>query len=413
MYLSVFMGPAAMTPLQDGPLIDQCLALAQQSAEAGFAMVTFGEQHFNSYEPYSNPFLMAARLSPVLGQTWFGTTIVPLPFQHVLRLAEDSSVVDVLTKGRLIMGMSAGRVGLGNDFVNFGLDETRREEIFDAKLALLRRAYTQKPGDPALILNTEWDHGRLTGRMMPVPFRDGGPQLAIGTNTDATIGKVANLGLALFLGPCPLPAAAAKLRSHREALKAAGFSQAHIDDVSAKSLVTRYVILASTDEQAWEAAEQMCGRGPMMDRSVDKRSLRELSRVPVTEIGSDPYPRNVAFVHGWMSVGTPDSVTAQLQEYADEGVRQVNTRFTVGTYNPQLVQRSFDMFVAHVMPALNPQLFGGPRPEQISPEHQAGNDVMAKADQEWFLASHSPPASTLAPLTTPSPSVSAGTATRS
>ena len=377
MHVSVFMGPAALTSAQDGPLISQCLRLSEQAAQAGFAMVTFGEQHFNNYEPYSNPFLMAARLAPVLGDCWFGTTIVPLPFQHVLRLAEESSIVDVLTGGRLLMGMSAGRVGIGSDWVNFNADETRRQEAFDSKLDLLLKAYRQKAGDPPLVFDNDFDRGRLTGRMMPAPYRDGGPQLAIGTNTDATIDDVAARGLALFLGPCPLPDALAKFARHRAALVAAGFSAAHVDDATAKSLVTRYVIVGPTEDEAWQAAERMAGRSPLIDRSKDPRSLRELSQVPLDEVARDLFPRNVLHVRGWMTVGTPDSVTTQLRAYVEQGVRHLNTRFTVGTYNPDLVQRSFDLFVDEVLPALEPELFRGPSLQQIAPEHRPDADVMA------------------------------------
>ncbi len=51
MYISVFMGPFSFGPAQDKPNIDLCIAQSVAAAQAGFAMVTFGEQHFNNYEP--------------------------------------------------------------------------------------------------------------------------------------------------------------------------------------------------------------------------------------------------------------------------------------------------------------------------------------------------------------------------
>ena len=71
MHVSVFMGPFARGPRDDRATIDYCLKQAEDAAAAGFAMVTFGEQHFNNYEPYCNPLLIAARLAPVLGDAWF------------------------------------------------------------------------------------------------------------------------------------------------------------------------------------------------------------------------------------------------------------------------------------------------------------------------------------------------------
>lgn len=403
MHVSVFMGPMALTAAQDGPLIDQCLDLAERSAAAGFAMVTFGEQHFNDYEPYSNPFLMGARLAPVLGDAWFGTTIVPLPFHDVVRLAEDSSVLDVLTRGRFVLGMSSGRVGIGSDFGNFHVDAERREEVFASKLDLLGQLYARKAGGPPLEIDTDWDRATVPGRLMPAPFRDGGPQLAIGTNTDSKIDDVARRGLALFLGPCAAPAAAAKMRRHREALAAAGYGADLVADRAAKSLVTRHVIVAGTSAEAWEAAEVMAGRAPMMDRRVDRRTLRELSEVPVAAVADDPFPRNVAHVHDWISAGTPDSVTGQLLRYADLGVRHVNVRFTVGTYRPELVERSFRLFTDEVLPALSPERFAAPTPDETGPEHRPGVDVLA-APARTRPAGPPPGAPAPAPVLTPAAS---------
>lgn len=314
MRISIFMGPFSLGPHQDKPNIDLCLDQAVAAAKAGFAMVTFGEQHFNNYEPYCNPFLMAARLAPQLGGTWFGTTIVPLVLHHPLRLAEDASIVDLLLGGRFIMGVSAGRVGFSPDFTNFGLDPADRDAIFGSKLDLLRAAFAHRPGDEPLVMDTPWDRGALTGRLMPIPFRDGGPLLAIGTNTDATIARTAEQGLSVFLGPCLLAQAAAKFAAYREAATAAGLAPERVALLADHSLVTRHVIVGETTDQAWERAELMAGRNPLMDRSVDQRSLRELSQVDLTAPGAvqDPANRNAVHVQSWIIAGSPDEVTAEL-----------------------------------------------------------------------------------------------------
>jgi alkanesulfonate monooxygenase SsuD/methylene tetrahydromethanopterin reductase-like flavin-dependent oxidoreductase (luciferase family) len=365
MHLSVFMGPAALDAGQDRPLIEQCVDLAIRCADEGFAMVTFGEQHFNGYEPYCNPFLMAARLAPHLGDTYFGTTIVPLVFHHPLRLAEDSNVVDLLLRGRFIMGMSAGRVGFSPDFTNFGLDPEQRHQIFASKLELLRRAQRQRAGDPPIQLDTEWDRGSLIGRIMPVSHRRGGAQLAVGTNTPQTVIETARRGLPVFLGPCPPEVAAKLLAEHREELARSDHDAATIDDASRKSLVTRHVFVGATDDEAWETAETLAGRNPMMDRTEDTRSLREMAAA-----GPDgPHPRNSGHVAAWMLAGSPERVVEQIHHYRDLGVRHLNVRFTVGTYHPGLVIRSFELFVKEVLPHVDSELFPALTADQVDPVH--------------------------------------------
>ncbi len=371
MYVSVFLGPFSRTPGDDKPLIDFCLDQAQRAADAGFAMVTFGEQHFNNYEPYSNPFLMAARLSPSLGDCWFGTTIVPLVFHHPLRLAEDSSVIDLLLGGRFIMGMSAGRAGFSFDFENFGMDPATREDAFESKLGILQRAYRQGPGDPPIVMDTPYDSGQLMGRLMPIPYRAAGPLLAVGTNTDATVEKTAQRGLSLFLGPCLPREAAAKMDLYRSAARAAGRDAAEIEQALDRSLVTRHVIVAETEDTAWDRVERMVGRNPMMDRSVDTRSLRELSQIDLStdEARRDPANRNAAWVQSWVIAGSPDSVTSQLLAYPAAGVPQVNTRFTAGIFNPAEMDASFSLFLAEVLPHLDAQRLPGPTENETRVEH--------------------------------------------
>ena len=134
MHISIYLGPFARGPAEDLPLIDLCLEQAIAAADAGFAMISFGEQHFNNYEPYCNPFMMGARLAPYLKQSYFGVSVCPIVFHHPIRLAENINVLDNLVRGRLIVGMSAGRLDFSPDFENFDLNVRDRRAIFEAKL---------------------------------------------------------------------------------------------------------------------------------------------------------------------------------------------------------------------------------------------------------------------------------------
>jgi alkanesulfonate monooxygenase SsuD/methylene tetrahydromethanopterin reductase-like flavin-dependent oxidoreductase (luciferase family) len=369
-HLSVFLGPFSKGPADDAPLIDLCLEQAVAAAEAGFAMVTFGEQHFSNYEPYCNPFVIAGLLSRQLGEAWFGTTIVPLPLHNPIRLAEDSSIVDLLLRGRFIMGMSAGRT-FAPDFENFGLDPAARDEIFASKLDILLKARAHPVGDPPLVVDTPWDRARLDGRLMPASWRAGGPVLAVGTSTDTTIEKFGQLGWPLFLGPAVPALAARKFQLHREAMANAGRGTEEIRRASVRSLVTRHVIVGQTDEEAWEMAETMAGRNFMMDRSNDDRSMREMAAVDLSAPGAFQQPniRNTAYVQSWIIAGDPESVASQINAYDGLGIPHLNTRFTVGIFNPELMARSFDLFVSDVLPLVKTERFAALGPDEIRPEH--------------------------------------------
>ncbi len=385
MYLSIFVGPFSRDARDDVAVIDMCIDQATRSAAAGFAMVTFGEQHYNNYEPYCNPFIMAGRMATSLGDAWLGTTIVPLVFHHPLRVAEDASVADLLLRGRFILGMSAARVGPVPDWVNFGVDQADRDALFASNFEILQAALAHKPGDPPLRYDTKWGRGALNGRLMPASWREGGPVLAIGSSTDATIESVGSSGLPLFLGPCTPAVAAQKFGLHRSAMEQAGLSASDRQLASIRSLVTRNVIVADTDDEAWELAEKLSGKAPFMDRSTDSRSMREMSEYDLSHspaeassfgMKSDPVVRNSSYVQGWLIVGDPASVVRQIKEYETVGIPQLNVRFTVGLYNPDLgtraiFDRSFNLFVDEVVPQIGLEQFAPLANEDVRPAYRS------------------------------------------
>nr|WP_240894841.1 LLM class flavin-dependent oxidoreductase [Kineococcus siccus] len=375
--MSLFLGPFSRTPQDDAPVIDLCLAQAVEAARAGIAMVTFGEQHYSGYEPYCNPFLMAARLAGDLGDTWFGTTIVPLPFHQPLRLAEDASVTDLLLRGRFVLGTSMGRGGPVPDWANFGLHPAQRGAAFESKLDVLTSAFAHRPGDPPLVVDTPFDTGVLDGRLVPRSWRAGGPQIAIGSNTDATLARAAARGWPVFLGPCLPTDAAAKFTAHRRAVASAGFSEAHVRRVSALSLVTRNLVVAETDEEAWALAEQVMGRTFWMDRRSDPRSMREMAEAdlsgedpallggPVPGPKANPVVANSVFAQSWLLVGSPDTVARQVKEYESLGIGHLNVRTTVGAYDDELMTRMHRLLLDEVLPRVDARPFPALAPEEV------------------------------------------------
>ena len=379
MYLSVFLGPFSRSPGDDAAVVEMCLSQAAEAAAAGAAMVTFGEQHYTGYEPYCNPFLMAARLAGDLGDAWVGTTIVPLTFHEPLRLAEDACVTDLLLHGRFVMGMSMGRGGPVPDYKNFGLDRSRREEIFSSRLEVLTAALAHQVGDPELVVDTPFDKGALNGRLTPLSWRAGGPQLAIGTNTPATIAMAAGRGWPLFLGPCLLADAARSMAEHRAAMAAAGFDESAVERAARLSLVTRNVIVADTDDEAWELAEQMMGRTFWMDRTDDTRTMRQMAEEDLSTVDpgllptpgpkKDPFTANSLFAQSWMFVGAPDTVARQLKEYEAAGISHVNVRTTVGAYNGELMERMHRLLVDEVFPQVDARPFPAVTADQVRTEY--------------------------------------------
>jgi hypothetical protein len=81
-------------------------------AEAlGFDAAWLAELHFNPmFSVIPAPLLLAAALAQRTTRIRLGTAVLLLPLQHPLRTAEEAAVVDLLSQGRLELGVGRGMI---------------------------------------------------------------------------------------------------------------------------------------------------------------------------------------------------------------------------------------------------------------------------------------------------------------
>lgn len=111
--------------------------------EAGFGTAWFGEHHFSNYSLCPSPLMAAAHFAGQTSRIRLGTGVVVLPLYEPIRLAQEIGMVDVLSDGRLVLGIGSGYQPY--EFERFGmpLDETVMERTLEA-LDVIERAVTQE-----------------------------------------------------------------------------------------------------------------------------------------------------------------------------------------------------------------------------------------------------------------------------
>jgi len=118
------------------------LALEQiVHAEAlGFASAWVAQHHFNPNEGgLPAPFVFLAQVAARTSRIRLGTGVVTLPLEDPVRVAEDAAVLDLLSGGRLEVGIGAG--GTPSAFPAFGRDNADRAALFADKFKLLLDAW--------------------------------------------------------------------------------------------------------------------------------------------------------------------------------------------------------------------------------------------------------------------------------
>lgn len=125
---------------------DHAMALAKQMDEAGYYCLWAAEHHFQreGYECIPNLTLLGVHLAAHTKNLKFGAAFNIVPMWHPLRLAEDFSMGDVLTGGRLIFGI--GRGYQSREVETFGsplIDQAANRELFEEQVEIIQKAFNQ------------------------------------------------------------------------------------------------------------------------------------------------------------------------------------------------------------------------------------------------------------------------------
>lgn len=129
------------------------LATAQivHAERLGFDSAWVAQHHFHGDEGgLPAPMVFLAHAAAQTSRIRLGTGIITLPLELPVRVAEDAAVLDLLSGGRLEVGVGAG--GNPTAFNAFGLDVADRGALFTGHLDRLRAAWTGRdlPGGDRL-----------------------------------------------------------------------------------------------------------------------------------------------------------------------------------------------------------------------------------------------------------------------
>ena len=117
--------------------IDQAVA----AERLGFDSVWVSEHHFvdDGYMPSVLP--VCAAIAAKTSLITIGTAVALAPFYEPLRLAEDAATVDLISGGRLILGLGQG--WRPEEFDAFGVAPQSRGQILQDTVTTLRQAWTE------------------------------------------------------------------------------------------------------------------------------------------------------------------------------------------------------------------------------------------------------------------------------
>ncbi|MDO9711476.1 putative FMN-dependent luciferase-like monooxygenase [Paracraurococcus lichenis] len=304
-------------------------AVQVRHAEAeGFDSAWVAQHHFHADEGgLPSPFVFLAQLAGQTSRIRLGTGVVTLPLEQPIRVAEDAAVLDLLSGGRLELGLGSG--GNPDAFAAFGLSDAGRREVFAERLEALLKALAGKAlkgGDPIYP-----SRPALLERLWYATFSAEGGR------------RAGELGAGLLLSrtqPRPAGTPELSLAAIQEPIIEA-YLAALPAGATPRILASRSVFVTDRRETAWDHAATGLPR-------FHARLVR-LGRAPA---GAPP-PLEALVRRQDVHLGTAEEVVASLR--ADPVLRQAtDLAVQVHSVDPphELTLRSIELVARQVAPAL-------------------------------------------------------------
>ncbi|HEY0525996.1 MAG TPA: LLM class flavin-dependent oxidoreductase [Stellaceae bacterium] len=118
-------------------LYRQVIAQAELAETLGYDTFFVAEHHFHEYGVVPNPAVMLSTLAQRTQRLKLGTAISILTFHNPLTVAESYAMVDVLSGGRLVLGVGSGY--LKHEFAGYAIEPAEKRDRFDENLVLVKR----------------------------------------------------------------------------------------------------------------------------------------------------------------------------------------------------------------------------------------------------------------------------------
>ena len=328
---------------------DSALEQMLAAEPLGYRSVWIAEHHFNDYGLCPAPPVLAAYVAARTQALRLGMGVSLLPLHHPVDLAENLAVLDVLSGGRLDVGI--GRGGTLQDYQTFQSDRADARARVEEGIALLQASWSGAPFD---------FHGRFHSaerlHVRPRPAQKPHPPLFIAANSEDSVRSAARLGLpTLSSFFVPVPELQRRQQLYRELAGEAGRPETATEELEQQGWGMRVVHVAPTRREALAAIE-----APFMGYQLKMAALRSDTTGGTVPNSFDRSllklrPFAEYLTTDWIVVGTADEARQGLQQYLDTtGYRRVLLLMALPGLPTDLALRSMRLFAEHVAPTLAP-----------------------------------------------------------
>ncbi len=194
----------------------ETLAFVRLASRLGFDSVT-KTAHYSAH-PFQALQLvpMLARFAAEAPGMRLNAGVLLLPLMSPLHVAEEFATLDIITGGKIILGVGLGYRDV--EFKAFGVPRAQRVSRFEANLVAIKRLWTEEK------VRMKTKYFELDdASCLPKPLQTPHPPIWVGANADPAIERAARLGDCWYIGPAvEIAALQRQMDIYKRALDAAG-----------------------------------------------------------------------------------------------------------------------------------------------------------------------------------------------
>ena len=315
------------------------LAQIELGDELGFDTVWLGELHFSrAFSILASPLMVLAAAAQRTSRIRLGTAVTLLPMHNPVKIAEDAATADILSNGRLELGVGRGTAPL--HYSGYGIPQEESRERFDEALDFIIGAWTHE----SFSFEGKYFHAHELN-LVPRPLQSPHPPVRIAANSPDTFPFAAQRRFPIFATPLINPPDKLKegLAVYRGTLPAGNTALAFPVHVTTSRAQARRDTEAGLMRFLREAAERLAPLGQADIKSFEafRQVLARIERVTYEDMDRE------------MGVfGDPDYCIDRVQTLKrDYGMDEFICYFNQGgVMDHAMVRDSMTRFAKEVMP---------------------------------------------------------------
>ncbi len=284
-------------PQRSARFYKQLLQEAEQAERHGFDGVFVPERHARTECMFPAPLPLMAAIAARTRRVKIGSYVIMPPLYNPMHLAEETAMIDLMSGGRLILGLGVGYHA--KYFAHFGVPLQQREGRFEEALEVMHKAWTTVGEFSHQGRYYHYENAHLT----PKPYQKPHPPIWIGAFNPKSIVRAGRLGEVWAMAPFfdTVETLKAQVEIYKEAAVKAGKTP--------RIALLRDGWLASSREEAEKTF------GPLWIEEC-KFYFRWGMLAPTPEFSSES-DFTVSKVRQYMILGTPQDWMEQLERWRE------------------------------------------------------------------------------------------------